>query len=136
MNGKNNKLLDKIGIIAYRLRALRKCNNLSQEAVAKHLSISRTAYNKYENGVIKPVRKLGELAALYNVSTDYLLGLEESSIESRIHAIDSLTTKQLLKYMSLSQKGREVVDITLNAVYDSENLSFGSDDVVKKISEK
>ena len=44
-----------------RLRALRKEKGISQEAVAEVLGITRTAYNKYESGVIKTVRKLEEL---------------------------------------------------------------------------
>ncbi len=111
-------------IIAYRLRALRRRDNLSQETVAHYLGISRTAYNKYESGAIKPVRKICELAELFHVSTDYLLGLEESSLESQIRYINSQTAQQVQKYLSLSDRGKEIVDVTLNAVYTKETAEW------------
>ena len=57
-----------------RLRALRQELRLSQEEVAKKIGISRPAYVNYEQGKSRPVRKLKELAALFDVSIDYLLG--------------------------------------------------------------
>ena len=110
-----------MSITAFRLRALRRRENISQEAVAQFLGISRTAYNKYENGIIKPVRKICELAELFHVSTDYLLGLEELKPESQAHTVDLQIAEQVQKYLSLSDKGKEIVDITLNAVYKGEN---------------
>ena len=110
-----------MNIIAFRLRELRKNKKLSQDVVAQYLGISRTAYNKYENGVIKPVRKICELAELFHVSTDYLLGLEELKPECQAHTVDLQIAEQVQKYLSLSDKGKEIVDITLNAVYKGEN---------------
>lgn len=57
-----------------RLRALRQEFGLSQEEVAKKIGVSRPAYVNYEQGKSRPVRKLKELAALFDASTDYLLG--------------------------------------------------------------
>ncbi|WP_407398672.1 helix-turn-helix domain-containing protein [Anaerovibrio sp.] len=108
-------------ITASRLRELRKIKQLSQENVAKYLGITRTAYNKYESGDIKPVRKLNELAVLFNVSVDYLLGREESTLESKVRDVSPHISDQLQKYLDLSDSGKDIVDITLNAVYDQEN---------------
>ena len=76
-----------MSITGQRLRLLRAERKWSQEAVAKKLGISRTAYNKYENGAIHPVRKLKELADLFGVSADYILGGvdDEQSDVSAIH---------------------------------------------------
>ena len=57
-----------------RLRALRRELGLSQEEVAKKIGVSRPAYVNYEQGKSRPVRKLKELAALFDASVDYLLG--------------------------------------------------------------
>lgn len=57
-----------------KLRFLREKAGYSQEEVAKILGIGRTTYLKYETGENRPTRKLNELARLFNVSTDYLLG--------------------------------------------------------------
>lgn len=56
------------------LKSLREQHGLSQQEVADKLGIDRTTYVKYESGSSKPVRKLSELAALFGVTTDYLLG--------------------------------------------------------------
>jgi transcriptional regulator with XRE-family HTH domain len=61
-----------------RLRALRLEHELSQEEVAKKIGISRPAYVNYENGKSRPVRKLKELSDLFNVTTDYIMGLSDN----------------------------------------------------------
>ena len=108
-------------ITASRLRELRKIKQLSQEDVAKYLGITRTAYNKYESGNIRPTRKLNELAILFNVSVDYLLGREESTLESKVRDVPPQVSGQLQKYLELSESGKGIVDITINAVYEQEN---------------
>ena len=106
-----------MNITGQRLRLLREERKWSQEAVAQKLGISRTAYNKYENGAIQPVRKIKELAVIFGVSTDYILGGTDDAVESgtvpKVH-------RQMRKYMDLSDNGREIVDITLDAVYERE----------------
>ena len=62
-----------------KLRFLREKAGYSQEEVAKMLGIGRTTYLKYESGDNRPTRKLNELARLFNVSTDYLLGNDPPS---------------------------------------------------------
>ena len=109
-----------MNITAYRLRTLRQLHQLSQEDVAKYLGVTRTAYNKYESGNIKPIRKLNELADLFHVSTDYLLGRKESLLEVKIRLSSQEVTSQLEKYLFLSDRGRSIVDITLDAVYEKE----------------
>lgn len=109
-----------MNITAYRLRTLRQLHQLSQEDVAKYLGVTRTAYNKYESGNIKPIRKLNELADLFHVSTDYLLGRKESPLEAKLRQYSPEVTNQLEKYLFLSDRGRSIVDITLDAVYEKE----------------
>ena len=61
-----------------RLRALRLQSHLTQQAVADHLQIHRTAYTKYETGVVTPDHQgLVSLATLYGVTVDYLLGRDD-----------------------------------------------------------
>lgn len=92
--------------------------------MAKYLGITRTGYNKYESGDIKPVRKLNELADLFDVSTDYLLGREESSLEAKIRLALPKVTNQLEKYLNLRNEAKSVVDIMIDAVYDKENSVY------------
>ena len=80
--------------IGKRLKDLRLSRKLSQDEVAKFLKVGRTTYVKYENGSINPSKKLQELAQFFHVSTDYLLGRDESTPESEerphVKKIDSL----------------------------------------------
>ena len=107
-----------MNLTACRLRELREKHHLSQQKVADHLGISRTAYNKYESGAIRPTRKLERLAALFGVSADYILGRTEDFPADR--AADAYIGEQWKKYLLLSDAGREMVDVMLNAVYDRE----------------
>lgn len=66
--------------IASRLVALRKENNLSQEALAEKLGISRQAVSKWERAEASPdTDNLIALAKLYQVSLDELLKIHEDS---------------------------------------------------------
>lgn len=59
-----------------RLRNLREDHDYAQRYVAEILSFSHTNYAKIERGEVTLTAEiLIELSNLYNVSTDYLLGL-------------------------------------------------------------
>ncbi len=59
-----------------RLRDMREDHDMKQAEVADYLGIAQTVYSRYERGFQTiPVEHLIKLAKLYNVSTDYLLGL-------------------------------------------------------------
>ena len=58
-----------------RIKALREDRDLTQEQVAKYLSMSQTGYSKYECGSRDvPTAVLVALAKLYDTSVDYILG--------------------------------------------------------------
>ena len=110
-----------MNVTACRLRALREESKMSQQEVADFLGITRTAYNKYESGVIKPVRKLNELSALFGVSADYILGNDETlDAQETVNPHDH---NQVKKYLSLSTDGKDIVDIMLDAIYERERRS-------------
>ena len=65
-------------IFAQRLKELRLENNLSQNKLAKQLGISQAAINKWEKGIIIPtIDSAAIVAKFFNVSIDYLAGLED-----------------------------------------------------------
>ena len=109
-----------MNITGRRLCELRKKKRLSQQKVADYLGISRTAYNKYERGGIRPTRKLESLASLFGVSVDYILGLEGAYAHESEDEISSRAHGQIKKYLVLSEGGQEIVDLLLNAVYEKE----------------
>ena len=59
-----------------RIRDLREDRDLKQRQIAEYLNCSQQVYSNYELGQRDiPTEILIRLSALYNVSTDYLLGL-------------------------------------------------------------
>ena len=67
-------------MVADRIRVLREQEGFSQAALAKRLGITRSSVNAWEMGISVPsTQYIVELAGLFKVSTDYLLGVDESS---------------------------------------------------------
>lgn len=65
--------------ITKRLRDLREDNDLTQKYIADKLGIAKQRYGEWERGEHKPsIEAVISLALLYNVSTDYLLGLTDN----------------------------------------------------------
>lgn len=65
-----------MAIFPERLRELREDAQLKQEDMAKKLNITASAYGYYEQGRNEPsLNALQTLSALFDTSTDYLIGL-------------------------------------------------------------
>ena len=65
-----------------RLKELREKRNLLQKEVAGELNILAQTYSRYENNLRDPnIEQLKRLAEYYNVSTDYLLGIDKTYID-------------------------------------------------------
>ena len=103
---------------ALRLRILRTERHLSQQEMADILGITRTAYNKYENGAIQPTLNVKKLSRFFNVSTDYLLGMNEDP--AAIIPNDPHLEAQIKKYLALTETHREIVDELIDGLYKKE----------------
>ena len=74
-----------------RLRELREQHHLSQEAMGKIIGRSKPVISSYENNLKLPTLDvLMSIAALYNVSLDYLVGFEKKEMVS----VEGLTESQ------------------------------------------
>ena len=63
---------------AKRMKELRSENNYTQNFIASKLGIRQQSYARYESGVGEPnLDTLVSIAKLFNVSTDYLLGIAD-----------------------------------------------------------
>lgn len=61
-----------------RLKQLREEKGYNQEYVAEYLGVKQQTYSRYENNVTEPdINTIVKLATLFDVSSDYLLGLSE-----------------------------------------------------------
>ncbi len=66
-----------------RIKEQRKKHGLTQKDAAKALGIGQTTIANYENGTRVPdLMKVGEIADLYKVSVDYLLGRDDQEVKS------------------------------------------------------
>ena len=60
-----------------RIRLLRQARNMSQVELANRLGVTKQSVSNWENDNIQPsIEMLMKLAAVFSVSTDYMLGLE------------------------------------------------------------
>lgn len=68
-------------VFSQRLSLLRRASGMTQKQVAQSLSIDRSTYAYYENDKTKPdYGTLTRIAHIFQVSTDYLLGLTDSNV--------------------------------------------------------
>lgn len=60
------------------LRELREDGDYSQKEIATVLRTTQQVYSRYEKGINElPIRHLVELCKFYEVSADYVLGLDK-----------------------------------------------------------
>ena len=60
-----------------RIRTLRQTRSMSQVQLARLLGVTKQSVSNWENDNIQPsIEMLKKLAAVFSVSTDYLLGLD------------------------------------------------------------
>ncbi len=65
-------------MIADRIKRLREEGGLSQAQLAKRLHVTRSSVNAWEMGLSMPtIQYVVEMAKLFRIRTDFLLGLEE-----------------------------------------------------------
>lgn len=67
-------------MVADKIKCLREQNEMTQAALAKRLGITRSSVNAWEMGISVPsTQYIVELAGIFDVSTDYLLGVESTA---------------------------------------------------------
>ena len=66
-----------------RIAELRRLKSMSQQDLAARLSVGQTTISAWERGTREPdYQSLSALADIFGVSTDYILGREESALEA------------------------------------------------------
>ena len=67
-----------------KLKLLRKQHKITQEQLALQLGLERSSVAKYESkNVIPSIETIANIAKIFNVSTDYLIGREEPTEKSK-----------------------------------------------------
>lgn len=84
---KNDTSMSKKQIVGERIRSLLKENNLSCIRLAKLSGVSESSIYRYEKGSCVPNRRnAGKIAKVLNVTTNYILG-EDESIDQSVPSI-------------------------------------------------
>ncbi len=87
-----------------RLRAARERKGLTQVDVYRAIGLNNKSLSRYENGTTAPdPDTLRDLIRLYDVSSDYVLGLSDDMGPSR-HAGSSLTPPKLSEDAALLER--------------------------------
>ena len=95
-------------MVADRIKALREQENKTQSDLAKQLGITRSSVNAWELGISVPsTQYVVELAHIFNVSTDYILGVNNSATIS----VAGLSDKDIELVHKLISHLREIKNI-------------------------
>lgn len=94
-------------ITAERIKELRERSGMTQTELAKKLSVTRSGVNAWEMALTVPTTyKLIEIAQLFHVSTDYLLGVSSSECIN-IESLDEKEKKIILELVMCFSSGKE-----------------------------
>ena len=120
----------KIGDI---IKDLRLNSNLTQQIVAENLEISRSVLSQYENNLVEPTAYVvAKFAKYFDVSTDYLLGLEDdfgarSPAPTHTPALTAEESKIFEQYRRLPEQLRKLIRQQLDVYSSPEELLSKSD---------
>jgi transcriptional regulator with XRE-family HTH domain len=116
--------------IAQRVTALRKARGLTQVELARRLGVFQALVSKYENGeVLLHAELLAELAMLFNISADELLGLQRRRSKRLVApltpAVDKGLARRFAQLQSLPRRDRETVSRTIDALVAARGVGAG-----------
>lgn len=85
-------------MIVQKIKILREKRGITQSALAKKLGITRSGVNAWEMEISVPsTQYIVILAKFFNVSTDYLLGLSDTSTIS----VDGLSDREIASLVEI-----------------------------------
>ena len=94
-------------MIGEKIRELRERNKLTQNDLARLLNITRSSVNAWESGLSVPsTQYVVELARIWKVSTDYLLGLNDTATIS-VTGLDTIEVGLLVETANKFRENRE-----------------------------
>ncbi len=106
--------------LGVRLQQLRMNRNMSQTELGKALNRSKSVISAYENDLrIPPLEVLTEIAVIFNVSLDYLVGIDKAEMVSVeglngqqkaiIHSLIYEFTKTNSQYPGLTEQQQKLL---------------------------
>lgn len=106
-------------MICDRIRALREKTGMSARKFAEEMGMKYTTYYGYETGSREPGSdSIVALAKYYNVTTDYILGIEKSPAPAEADTGDKRLDGIIENYHQLNEAGQqELVDYAEGLTY-------------------
>ncbi len=87
-----------------KIKYMREQSGMTQSELARQLGLSRSSVNAWEMGLSIPSTQfIVELAKIFHVSADYLLGIEDTATIS----VSGLTEKQVTAVLDVVQCFRD-----------------------------
>ena len=115
-----------------RIYELRLKNNLSQEALADSLGVSRQAISKWENSMSVPeLEKLVQMSEIFGVSLDYLIKGDFADVPEEVATDEEMknheeasgyTSKKIQQMIGIMFLGAGIIGLLLGAVYSARTL--------------
>ena len=96
-------------MIADRIKFLREQQKMTQTELAKRLGITRSSVNAWEIGISVPsTQYIVELAEIFHVSTDYLLGVNSTAVipATGLSEEDMQMVYQLIDYIRKKNRAK------------------------------
>lgn len=94
-------------MVAEKIRFLREKSRITQTELSKKLNVTRSAVNAWEMGISVPSTALiVDIAKLFHVSTDYLLGIKETATLdiSALNDEETMIVYELVQYFKSIKK--------------------------------
>jgi transcriptional regulator with XRE-family HTH domain len=89
-----------------KIKELRLLKEKTQAQIANALGIAQQTYARYElDGIMPPVEMLKKIADYFNVSIDYILGIENEKIQKKESSIEQQVAPL---YLRLAKGAQEI----------------------------
>ncbi len=106
-------------MIGERLKEIREKHGMNKKEFSNYIGIKYTTYNGYETEAREPDSDfLILISQKFNVSTDYLLGLQGDKEVLYSYKLKSTEFAHIEKYRLLDPHGKDMVDTVLTKEYD------------------
>ena len=124
-------------MIKDKLREVRERTGMNKKEFAEYIGIKYTTYNNYETGAREPDSEfLIRFSKKFNVSTDFLLGLQEDKEIPYSYELKASEYEHIEKYRSLDPHGQQTVDYILDRELDRTTQAKESADTIEHLQQR
>ena len=124
-------------MIKDKLREVRERTGMNKKEFAEYIGIKYTTYNNYETGAREPDSEfLIRFSKKFNVSTDFLLGLQEDKEILYSYELKASEYEHIEKYRSLDPHGQQTVNYILDRELERTTQAKESADTIEHLQQR